>query len=142
MLAGTDGAGLLRSTDGGRYWRYSSFGLQDFSITALVAAPDWNNREVVFAATATGLYRSPNGGRAWKSANRGLEGCIVLSIAPSPNFHEDGIVLVGTEADGIFRSSDGGFTWQPCPTGLKSEVEPPTINALWFHPLIIPVWLG
>ena len=134
VLAGTDGAGILRSTDGGRHWHYSSFGLQDFSITALAPVSDWNNREVVFAATSTGLYRSPNGGRAWKYASRGLEGCVVLSIAPSPNFMDDGIVFGGTEADGIFRSSDGGFTWQPCPGAVEPGGRIPAINALGFYP--------
>ena len=123
VLAGTDGAGILRSTDGGRYWHYSSFGLQDFSIITLVPIPDWNDREITFAATPTGLYRSPNGGRAWKYANDGLEGCVVLSIAPSPTFVDDGIVFVGTEADGIFRSGDGGFTWQPSTIAIEWEIQ-------------------
>ncbi|MCC6801405.1 MAG: hypothetical protein IT319_00870 [Anaerolineae bacterium] len=134
VLAGTDGAGILRSTDGGRYWQYSSFGLQDFSITALTAVPVWNDREIMFAATAAGLYRSPNGGRAWKLANCGLEDCVVLSIAPSPNFAQDGMVFVGTEADGIFRSCDGGFTWQPGTIASELGAAIPAINVLWFCP--------
>lgn len=134
VLAGTDGVGILRSTDGGRHWQYSSFGLQDFSIIALAAISDWHDREIIFAATSTGLYRSPNGGRAWKSANRGLEGCVVLSIAPSPNFIDDGMVFVGTEADGIFRSNDGGFTWQRCAVANEPDDRIPAVNSLWVSP--------
>ncbi len=40
LLAGTDGAGILRSTDGGRHWNYASFGLQDFSIHVLAIVPE------------------------------------------------------------------------------------------------------
>ncbi|MFN8452846.1 MAG: hypothetical protein U0521_30600, partial [Anaerolineae bacterium] len=133
-LAGTDGAGILRSTDGGRRWQYASFGLQDFSIMALAAVADWTDREVAFAATPTGLYRSPNGGRAWKAANRGLEGCIVLSIAPSPNFASDGVVFAGTVSDGIFRSCDGGITWQPCLVMPNSNDQIAAVNAFWLRP--------
>lgn len=137
-LAGTDGMGILRSTDGGRNWQPANFGLQDFSVIELAAAPEWGRREVVFAATGHGFYRSPNGGRAWKQANRGLEGVVVQAIAVSPNFNRDHLVLAGTETAGVFRSVDGGKSWTPWGAGLAAA-DPdtgkfPPINCLWLHP--------
>src|SRR3954453_11494032 len=66
LLAGTDGAGVLRSVDGGKYWHLTNVGLTDFSVLALAVTPSWLPRENVFVATVDGVYRSPNGGRAWK----------------------------------------------------------------------------
>jgi len=42
LLAGTQGGdGVLRSTDGGRFWNLSNFGLRNFEIYALVTAGEW-----------------------------------------------------------------------------------------------------
>lgn len=64
LLAGTDGAGILRSIDGGRHWQLSNFGLRDYEIFDLAAAPVWERYEYAFAVSEGGLYQSPNGGRA------------------------------------------------------------------------------
>jgi hypothetical protein len=79
LLAGTAGAGVLRSSDGGRRWQLSNFGLEEFTILALAAAGDWRRRQVVFAGTTDGVYRSSGGGRAWKSV--GLKGLTVQCLA-------------------------------------------------------------
>ncbi len=132
ILAGTDGAGIWRSTDGGRSWQAANFGLEDFSVIALATPPAWERREVAFAATEYGFYRSPNGGRAWKKSDTGLEGVSVQVITVSPNFVRDRTVLVGTENQGIFKSTNGGKTWQNWGPGLTDG--PPPINGLWLHP--------
>jgi len=111
VLAGTLGAGVLRSTDGGRRWLLSNFGLQDFTILALATAGDWARREVVFAGTLDGIYRSVGGGRAWKSA--GLNGVAIQALAASQRFTETGLVMAGSEEVGLHRSTDGGRTWRP-----------------------------
>ncbi len=132
-LAGTDGAGLLRSSDGGRNWQPANFGLQEFSVLALAAPPAWRRRETVFAATSGGLYRSPNGGRAWKRFDAGLAGVVVQALAVSPNFETDRTVLVGTESHGVYRSVNAGQSWEPANNGIgQGEGELPPINALWF----------
>ena len=125
LLAGTNGAGLLRSTDGGRRWLLSNFGLQNFTILALATATDWTRREVVFAGTLAGVYRSSGGGRAWKQA--GLEGKVIQALAASPHFARNGLVLAGSDGDGIYRSADGGQSWQPVEGGLAPEC---TVNTL------------
>jgi photosystem II stability/assembly factor-like uncharacterized protein len=111
VLAGTLGAGVLRSTDGGRRWLLSNFGLQDFTILAAASAGDWTRREVAFAGTTDGIYRSIGGGRAWKSA--GLNGFTIQAIAASKRYAETGLVMAGSEEDGLHRSMDGGRTWSP-----------------------------
>jgi photosystem II stability/assembly factor-like uncharacterized protein len=142
-LAGTDGAGIFRSTNGGKSWQPASFGLQDFSVLALAARTVWDQREEVFAATARGLYRSPNAGRAWKLSNSGLDNAVVQCLAVSPNFVKDRTVLAGTEAHGIFRSTNGGRQWEPWGQGLaETGAAMPPINALWLHPDFADTPLG
>jgi len=82
LLAGTAGAGILRSSGGGRRWQLSNFGLEEFTILALATAGDWSRRQVVFAGTADGVYRSSGGGRAWKAV--GLRGLTVQCLAGRP----------------------------------------------------------
>ncbi len=125
LLAGTDGAGVLRSTDGGRRWLLSSFGLQNFTILALAVAGDWSRREVVLAGTLAGIYRSSGGGRAWKPV--GLAGLAIQAIAASAHFAENGLVLAGSEGQGLYRSVDGGQSWQPVAGGFPTGA---VVNAL------------
>lgn len=134
VLAGTDGSGVLRSVDGGRSWRSASFGLQDFTIIALAAAPEWTTREIVFAATAHGLYRSPNGGRAWMRSDTGMPDTVVQALVVSPTFTRDRTVFAGTETHGLFRSTDAGKTWHSLWSGVGADEELSAINALWLHP--------
>jgi photosystem II stability/assembly factor-like uncharacterized protein len=133
--AATDGAGILRTTDGGKRWRPANFGLQEFSVWALAVPPTWGRREIVFAATPDGVYRSPNGGRAWKKSAAGLADAVVQTMAVSPKFEADRTVFAGTESCGIFRSTDAGKTWTPCNTGLAIDGgDLPLVNALWLTP--------
>ncbi len=135
-LAGTNGAGVLRSINAGRSWTLVNAGLWDFEVIALATAPNWERREVCFAATAQGLYRSPCGGRAWKKSDEGLNDAVCLAIAVSSNFAQDQTVFVATETNGIFRSQDGGRTWQACNEGLTyiSREAAEAVNCLWLHP--------
>jgi hypothetical protein len=111
LLAGTASAGILRSTDGGRRWLLTNFGLQNFTILCLAAATDWSRREIVFAGTLDGVYRSSGGGRAWKPS--GLDGLTVQAVAASPDFAASGLVIAGTDSAGLYRSTDGGRNWSP-----------------------------
>ena len=127
LLAGTDGAGMLRSTDGGRRWHETTVGLSDFSVLALATTPCWSERELVFAAAGDGVYRSPNGGRAWKYLSDGLTDALVQTIAVSPRFAADATVFAGSESHGIYRSVDEGASWRQ----LAGTEHWGAINALW-----------
>lgn len=147
VLAGTDGDGVLRSTDSGSSWQPSNFGLRSPNILDLVCAPVWRretgpnsvvyNYEIVFAATESGVYMSPNAGRAWRFAGDGLPPVPVLSIAVSPDFKRipapssarySGAVFAGTDGSGLYRSKDGGQNWQAITT-VPTDM---TVNTMYF----------
>ena len=111
-LAGTRGDGILRSTDGGRHWELSNWGLRDFTVLELVTAPTWEKREYAFAVTLEGVYQSPNGGRAWRLVSEGLQGERPQTCAFSPSFAIDQTVWVGTEAENLYRSENRGLAWE------------------------------
>jgi len=134
LLAGTLGEGVLRTTDGGRHWQLSNFGLRGFSVMSLVSVGVPQSfrelhriKEVVFAGTDNGVYVSPNGGRGWKSAGDETSDCVVLSLALSPDFAVDQTVYAGTESGELFCSKDGGSTWERLELGSFS---PGSINDL------------
>ena len=134
VLAGTQGDGILRSIDGGRYWNLSNFGLRNFEVFALVCAPNWSEHEQVYAATGDGVYESPNGGRAWRQLGAGLQQRVVLCMTLLPlaghPSRAGGVLFVGTEQDGLFRSDDGGLTWQLLDLGG----DPGPVNSLCVSP--------
>jgi photosystem II stability/assembly factor-like uncharacterized protein len=135
LLAGSDGDGILRTTDGGRHWSPSNFGLRGFSVYNLASigvAQTFRGfkrlKEIVYAGTDDGVYISPNGGRAWKPAGTKTAGTTVLGLALSPNFATDQTLFAGTEAGDIFRSMDGGVVWTRLETyGFSTG----SINALF-----------
>ena len=116
LLAGTDGDGVLRSTDRGQRWAPCNYGLGNYTVlslawAALDTAARWPGREMVFAGTEEGIYRSPSGGRGWKRSDS--PDAAYLSIAISHSFHSDGLVMAGTEEQGLWRSADSGLTFAP-----------------------------
>lgn len=125
LLAATDGAGILRTSNRGRTWSVCNYGLHEFTVLALAWAPPppsdrWPTFEIVFAGTDRGLYRSPAAGLGWQQV-AGIEDAI-QALAVSPHFHADGTVLAGAEAGGLLRSTDGGRTFAPVET-LTARVD-------------------
>ena len=114
LLAGTEGDGVLRSTDRGHRWTPCNYGLRNYTVLSLAwavldRAARWPGRELVFAGTEEGIYRSPSGGRGWKRSD--TPDAAYQSLAISPSFHSDGLVLAGTEEQGLWRSADSGLTF-------------------------------
>ena len=125
MLAGSLEGGMLRTHNRGQSWSVCNYGLQDYSVLAVAWAPvaptdRWPQWEVVFAGTETGVYRSPNGGLGWRRSE-GVD-TVVQVVAVAPNFHDEGLVLAGTEENGLWRSSDGGRSFEPVP-GAPERVD-------------------
>ena len=121
VYAGTRGAGVLRSADGGRTWRAA--GLAGLAVTALAvsrAAPG-----TIYAGTKPALvFVSRDGGanweelaafrripsrRFWRSPAEWPFTAYVQAIALSPV--DSGVVVIGVEAGATVRSADGGRTW-------------------------------
>ncbi|MEM7799818.1 MAG: hypothetical protein AAF633_11555 [Chloroflexota bacterium] len=135
LVAGTAGDGILRSTDGGRHWQLSNFGLRDFSVLDLAVAPVWDRREPLYAVTEGGVYYSPNAGRAWKRSNLPAAGSDSEPLAPaavavSPQYETNKTVYVGCEDGTLLISSDAGQTFEPYL--FEIDVDSPSINALQF----------
>lgn len=134
LLAGTQGKGILRTTDGGRHWQLSNFGLRGFSVYGLSAVgipKSFRDRsylkEIVFAGTDDGVYQSPNGGRAWRPAGNETSGQTILAITLSHDFPNDQTIFAGTESGNLFRSKNGGQAWETLDLSLFS---PGAVNCL------------
>jgi photosystem II stability/assembly factor-like uncharacterized protein len=107
LYAGTHGAGVFRSTDGGGRWSAASEGLKGLSVTALALEP--GTQRTLYAGTwQQGLYKSLDGGRSWSPSGRGLEGTSVTALAVDPL--QPRVVHAGT-THGLYRSADGGQSW-------------------------------
>src|SRR5262244_11830 len=81
VLAGTGGAGVFRSTDGGVSWHRSSSGMpHDTIVFTFAFAPSAPG--TVFAATyGSGVYRSTDAGRSWVPITSGLDTASFYYIA-------------------------------------------------------------
>jgi photosystem II stability/assembly factor-like uncharacterized protein len=112
LLLGTDGAGVLRSSDGGRSWFTSNQGFSERFVSRIVFDPAgrrvltgiWGDRN------HGGVFTAPSPLGPWTRIGPGLEGREVLSLAVSGSQ-----ILAGTD-DGLFLSSDPAAPWRRLPT--------------------------
>lgn len=126
-FAATDGGGLLATRNSGNSWEDSSFGMEDATVLAVAATPDWSRNEIMFAATLEGVYISRNGGRAWRETElMGLDEVIDV-LAVSPSFEQDHTVFAGTEEGRLYRSQDGGRSWEV----IQEKLGEGPVNCLW-----------
>jgi photosystem II stability/assembly factor-like uncharacterized protein len=130
VFAATDGGGLLVTRNSGKTWEESSFGLDDATVLALACSPDWENQEIMLAATLDGVYMSRNGGRAWRGTELVLDDDVVDVLAFSPAFGQDRTAFAGTEGGALYATTDGGRTWD-C---LHDELAEGPLNCLWVSP--------
>jgi photosystem II stability/assembly factor-like uncharacterized protein len=136
IVAGSRGAGLWESEDGGATWRDAALPAPDvFSVA--VSPVDG----AVYAGCEPSALYVRRDGAAWQelSALRELPSAPTWSfpprpwtshvrwIAPSP--HDAGLVLAGIELGGLMRTTDGGETWADHRPGAQRDV-----HALAWHP--------
>ena len=113
IYAGTDGRGVLVSTDGGFAWHPSGdSSLLHSSITDIQVAA--TRPDIVYATgTPFGVAQSSDGGNTWKVLGSEIQTigakCIHICIHRSI----DQLVLVATDAGSIFKSTNGGKGWSP-----------------------------
>ena len=113
LYAGTDGAGVFKSTDKGDHWIVVNTGLTDLHAGSLVVSPIVP--VTLYVSTGGGIFRSVNGGAAWTAVNAGLTNhTIALAVDPTT----PAIVYAGTDGSGVFRSADAGDHWTAVNTGL------------------------
>ncbi|MCW5850667.1 MAG: hypothetical protein KIT87_11385 [Anaerolineae bacterium] len=139
VFAGTQGAGVLRSEDGGTTWQ--SAGLTGWTITAIAASPIRQGRLYAGAKPAR-LFVSPNGGATWTEltgfrripwrwlwlspAERPFIG-YVQAIALSPTDPQR--IAVGIEAGATVLSVDDGQSWTGHRTGALRDCHSLTFHA-------------
>ena len=126
IYAGTFGAGLFASEDGGVSWRQDQSGLGDRRVLSLAVSPSHraSGISVVYAGTEpSNLYRSQDGGRGWQLLPklRELPSEPRWSFPPRPWTHhvrtialhptDPDWLAVGIELGGVMRSFDGGASW-------------------------------
>jgi photosystem II stability/assembly factor-like uncharacterized protein len=112
LLCGTNGLGILRSTDGGGSWRAINAGINNASVLSLAT----DAHGALLAGVAGGVYRSTDRGITWSGGstdtvvhpywitNRVMS--VLYLMAPS-----DSIIVAGTGEGQIVRSVDNGVTW-------------------------------
>ncbi len=121
ILAGTQGSGLLRSSDYGASWEGAGFDEQ--TIKSITFSPVQDG--LVFAGVKPpGVWRSDDGGETWAecSSFQSIPSlpewwspaeppgtAYVQAITASPA--DPNVVLAGVEFGAVVYSSDGGDTW-------------------------------
>jgi photosystem II stability/assembly factor-like uncharacterized protein len=104
MLAGSHGAGIVRSTDGGSTW-HPTQGLPKAELVFDISYAR-SNPDVVYAGTlGFGAVRSDDGGQTWSQI---YSVATVIEIEADP-FDPDTVFLTETT---LRRSQDGGATWE------------------------------
>lgn len=108
-----NGAGVMKSTDGGNSWVTSSTGMSiGLTVGAMLQNPI--NPMVIFAATSGGVYKSYNGGVSWvrKSITNNFK-----DIHYRPG---DTTIMFATASGFFYRSANGGETWSIISSGIPS----------------------
>jgi photosystem II stability/assembly factor-like uncharacterized protein len=104
--------GVLRSSDRGTTWEWSSTGLPKENGVHVPVLAMYSDDEVQIVTTSRGLYRSTDAGDSWWQAINGLENGI--QYAPF-YFTRIGEKIYAASSEEIYTSLDGGATWRELP---------------------------
>jgi photosystem II stability/assembly factor-like uncharacterized protein len=130
VYAGTHGAGVFRSADGGRTWVRSSDGLPPDTLVLLMElAPSRPTTLYLEAASGQRLYRSTDGARSWHELPAFDATIADLDVDPS---HPDTVYLAAHQ--GLLRSTDGGSTWSrvgPLQSPSRLAIAPSSSQVLY-----------
>lgn len=118
MYAGTLGAGVFKSINGGLNWSViNGTSWEDILIIASLAAHPANSGTVYAVVAGEGVYKTTNGGQAWAAANTGLADVQAITLGLWSQAPET--VYAGT-TDGVYKSSNGGGNWTA--SGLSGKM--------------------
>ena len=123
IFAGTDGEGLLVSTDNGGNWVSMHEGLQSKVIHTIFI-----HGTTIFAGTEGGAAISTNKGISWNTIDSGLSNKGVWSFAARNITPGDSTIFAGTWS-GVYTSANNGNTWEA--TGLSTTTMP--VHSLIVH---------
>ena len=124
LLLGSEGAGVLKSSDMGRTWVDSNTGFSERFISKILFDPDGKRvlAGVWGDAHYGGVFTASHLPGPWTHLDDGLFGRQVLSLALL-----NGTILAGTD-DGIFAWAPGGRRWERIP--MPGGISHPRINDL------------
>jgi photosystem II stability/assembly factor-like uncharacterized protein len=130
IYAGTNGAGIYISRDGGQSWSPSNQGLGKGTVGKILIHPEDSNILYASLADQGGVYQSTDGGRTWLAANRGIDlglnwnWTAFIDIARS----DPDVLYFSATNSGVYRSEDGGLSWNlrnwDCPQATGLVVDP------------------
>lgn len=118
IFAGTDGSGILVSSDNGLNWEFFNEGLLDSAVYCLCTDSVGN----VYAGTADrGVFLLPASGQVWQQTN--LADTTIWALETNPA----GDVFAGA-TDTLYRLENGQNNWQGLNTSL---IDRPVISLLF-----------
>lgn len=130
LYAGTHGAGVFRSGDGGRTWARSSDGLPPDTLVLLMElAPSRPTTLYLEANAGQRLYRSTDGARTWHELPAFDATIADLDVDPA---QPDTVYLAAHQ--GLLRSTDGGSTWSrvgPLQSPSRLAIAPSSSQVLY-----------
>lgn len=117
VFAGTERAGVWKSTDAGLTWESSADGIVPPGFFGVSLAAE---RGVIYAATTSGLYISRNGGEKWGQDQ--VTGTLGTAFSVEADPVEKNRVVFGSDGGKVFESFDLGKTFTLINRGLPPEL--------------------
>ncbi len=118
LYAGSDGAGVFKSTDGGNQWRAVNQGLAEYlRIYGLVIDPQTTTMLYVEGVgrtpSASGVFKSTNGGDSWRRLSEEIRSLPVIDpLTPTTLY---------SASSKLHRSTDAGESWVEIDTNLPAD---------------------
>ena len=110
IYIGSNGGGVLKSSDDGASFAPVNNGLDEKTIAAMVIDP--KNPDVVYASAVDSMYKTVDGGASWSAIGGGG---VSLVIDPS---NSNTLYAGLSPSGGVVKSVDGGQTFLPASNGL------------------------
>jgi len=116
LYAGTNGAGVFTSTDGGLHWLAVNIGLDDLRVQVLALVS--SGAGTLYAGTGSGIYRLDLGEGTeprelrWLAAQRGLPQDEIRHIVVDARSPDVIYASGATRTGAVYRSADGGANWE------------------------------
>jgi uncharacterized repeat protein (TIGR01451 family) len=119
IYAGTEGAGLFKSTDQGANWNPIRYGYANLILSVRAILLDPVTPSTVYIATGFGVSKSTDSGTTWNvPVNNGMTNTNMFAMTMDPT--NSSTFFAGT-AGGIFKSVDATNSWVAANTGLNTS---------------------
>jgi photosystem II stability/assembly factor-like uncharacterized protein len=120
LFAGTNGNGILLSTDNGATWNPANTGLTSLTVRSIVFAG-----ASVIAGAGNKVFLSSTYGASWVDASTGLPPRQVLALAVTSNAAGGTNIFAGVADNsigGVFLSTNNGTSWTAVNNGLTNKI--------------------